>query len=155
VGLLCKTADVCFVYLLLCRDGDGPIYIKVGITGAPKKRLLALRAGCPVEPRYFYSAQTRSRDWARKVERDQHTAFARWRTQGEWFSLKMEDKQEFNALLRSVAERHSDVGCKIEFDKLVVKPYVAHLHQKAKFAQVLHQRRGKAFQDFAKHASAS
>lgn len=111
-----------YVYLLLCRDGDGPIYAKIGISDSPLDRFASLRNNCAVEPRQFMYVHCRSRRLARTVESELHDAFKRWRVAGEWFKLDLAAKPEFNAGWREVFSRHNKV-LKLQWERINVRQY--------------------------------
>jgi hypothetical protein len=90
-----------FVYMLFCLD-DGPIYVKVGLTDQPTKRVQTLMTACPVKPQQFAVCEVRSRGYARRVERGLHKALSGWRTQGEWFKITPDDKPQFQAAWKAV-----------------------------------------------------
>jgi hypothetical protein len=73
-----------FVYMCLCQDDDGPIYVKVGMSNCPHRRLSALRTGNPIPVHQFYICQVHSKRKAKILERALHIGFGRWGLTGEW-----------------------------------------------------------------------
>lgn len=87
--------DGSYVYMLLCSEGDA-IYIKIGMTCTPTKRLYALVNNCPLKPEIFATANVYSRKMAYAVERALHRKMRHWRQHGEWFRLTPAERAEFN-----------------------------------------------------------
>lgn len=137
----------CYVYMLLCQD-DGPIYVKVGITGRLAARLQQLRTGCPVTPKQFYSFKQPNRQRAKKIERAIHAALAPWAKTGEWFSVTPELKAEFNAALREAIRPFPASGYPCKWDRVAVQPLVAYGAQRKGLYQFNWQRKGAAYHDF-------
>lgn len=89
-----------YVYALLCQDGDGPLYIKFGLSRSITKRMMQLRQGCPVPARYFAIYYVGSeKEYAEQVEAALRSRFANRKIRGEWFRFdaeSKEDKRDFN-----------------------------------------------------------
>jgi hypothetical protein len=128
-----------YVYMLLCRD-DGPVYIKIGISDAPSKRLMALRTACPVQPRQFCFVEVRSRSRARTIEKQLHFAMDAWHTQGEWFRVAMHEKPAFNQAWRSVLNANRETGWRYEWERISVPAFAKQLDQnrRAMLARMRH-----------------
>jgi hypothetical protein len=141
----------CHVYLLLCRD-DGPIYAKVGISGSPGKRMMALRLGCPVKPRQFHSFEVRSRKKALLVERAIHLGLDRWKAHGEWFRVGMEEKPDFNSALTAAIDPHRETGWPCVWERVPVEPVVEHVRKGMRFRQKLWARSGNSYKDFKRQS---
>lgn len=137
-----------FVYMLLCQDDDGPLYVKIGVSLDPQKRLRQLWAGCPVTPQHFAVVETRSPARAKKIEAELLTALGKWRHNGEWLFLSIDDKAEFNSKWKAVFERNSETGWKLAWTQMSVKALRADSARRRLYAQKLWRKRGKAFQDF-------
>ena len=94
------------VYALLVSPGQGPGYMKIGITENLPKRLDSLQVGCPFPiglialiDAGYYSATA----W--NLEEAFHKRFEARRTSGEWFMFDFDsevDKAEFNQGSREV-----------------------------------------------------
>ena len=52
-GYLPDVYEGVFVYTMVCRDGDGPLYVKIGKTRNLFSRFSQLRMGCPIPALYF------------------------------------------------------------------------------------------------------
>jgi len=89
-----------FVYAMLCRDGNGPGYVKFGLSGNIGGRLSALRTTCPIPARYFAISEIGgNKKQARRVEKALHERFKDRKSSGEWFRFDFDretDKREFN-----------------------------------------------------------
>lgn len=139
----------CYVYMLICRD-DGPLYIKVGISETPTERLMALRLGCPVNPKTFAVCESFSRRMARKIEVDLHKALKQWRAHGEWFKLDISEKDAFNDAIRPVFSKHTRASWPLRWEKVSVKAMVSYWNRRKATAMKKLRRRGRAYADFKK-----
>ncbi len=137
-----------YVYMLLCRDGDGPVYVKVGMTGHPDNRLHTLRLGCPVTPHQFCTIKRSSREKAFKTETGLHTALKRWKSSGEWYRVPMDEKDEFNAALRDALHAHRQRGYSNTWERVAVQPLIKRAEGRKKVAQRLWAAGGVVRQDF-------
>ena len=135
-----------FVYMLLCQDA-GPVYIKVGISDRPTKRLLELRHGCPVTPRQFCFMEFGTRRAAKIIERMLHRAFDHWSAHGEWFAVPMADKAAFNEAWKDVIYGRRENGRPCEWQKVSVEPLVKHLHRSSLARLGYIRRRGRVYRD--------
>lgn len=139
-----------FVYMLLCQDAPGPIYVKVGLTDRPTKRLQALRNGCPVTPQRFAFCELRSRDRAKLVEDALLAAMVKWSAHGEWFCVPATDKAQFNLAWGGVFRAMSEPGWSLRWEQMAVQAYIADGARRKRLAQTLYMRRGKSYRDFVK-----
>lgn len=144
-----------YVYMLLCRDGNGPVYVKVGVTDHPDQRLESLRRGCPVTPLQFHSMSIPNRRRALFIERRLHRALREWRQHGEWFIVPMDHKPRFNDAIKSaLANLPSKWRQPLQWSRIAVQPLV-RLAQRRHFAYIeMVRRRGQSFQDFQKDSIA-
>lgn len=147
----CDRVAGAYVYLLLCRDEER-IYIKVGQTVDPEKRFHALKNGCPVTPRSFSVIPVPGKAFSTRLERALHDTFAKWRVAGEWFSVRVDDKEEFNLRLHSVLREHSIPLWPMKITKVSAKYLVELARKRSKHFQRRWQRSGKAYRDFKKHS---
>ena len=136
-----------YVYMLLCRD-DGPIYVKVGISDNPYKRLLMLRGGCPVTPRRFLSFEVRSRKKALQVESAIHAALDRWLAHGEWFKVNKAEKPEFNLALATAIAPHKETGWPCEWGHTLVAPLMEDARSRMNYKRQQLNHRSTAQKDF-------
>lgn len=91
-----------YVYLLVCKDADGPRYMKIGHTINPGSRLSQLLTGCPIPPKSFAVCPVGfiHSGCAAKVEKSLHKAFKHRLVRGEWFLIdteSQEDRELFHA----------------------------------------------------------
>lgn len=140
-----------FVYLLLCRD-ETKIYIKVGHSIHPEKRFHALRNGCPVTPRTFSVIAVPGAEIAKKLEADLHYAFTKWRVAGEWFSLTVDDKEEFNRLLRDTMKAHAKPLYPLNITKVPAKVLIRHAQQRLAYWRKRYKKSGAAYRDFVRQS---
>lgn len=86
-----------YCYILICRDGGGPHYLKFGHTIIPGTRIHQLMTGCPIPGVEYRFMLVDSDPKAYKLERALHEAFRARRTRGEWFKFNLDseaDRQE-------------------------------------------------------------
>lgn len=142
-----------FVYMLLCQDeGPGPIYVKVGFSDTPLRRLNELRQGCPVTPRQFAFVSCRGKNAALKLERDLLDAFDRWHTSGEWIRLKKEEKTDFNMAWKATFRAQPPRALlDLRWDQVNVSEWEKLGQRRKKFVQSMYRKGGKAYQDFTRH----
>jgi hypothetical protein len=138
-----------FVYLLLCWD-ETRIYIKVGHSIQPEKRFHTLRNGCPVTPRTFSVIAVPGTEIAKALEADLHASFAKWRVAGEWFSLSVADKAEFNAKLREAMKAHARPAYPLKITKVPAKLMIQLAQQRLAYWRQRFKRRGAAYRDFVR-----
>jgi len=115
--------DGAFVYMLLCGEGDA-IYVKIGMSAQPTRRLMTLVNNCPVPAQRFATANTYSRKMAYAVERALHRKMKHWRQQGEWFRLEHGDKEEFNGIWKSVFTKFAKPHWPLSWVQVPVQPIV-------------------------------
>lgn len=74
-----------FVYFFMARDGDGPMYVKIGRSDNPIKRVGEVRTGCPLP--IIKAGMVKCLDWnqAKRIEREFHRHLADRGSSGEWF----------------------------------------------------------------------
>lgn len=108
-----------FVYLLLCESPEG-IYVKIGLSDDPLKRLKGLLNGCPLKPGIMAVAELPNRVKALQFERELHGAMRNFRHAREWFLFSRNDKARFNELLRGAAIEFASPSWPIRWDKLSV-----------------------------------
>ena len=142
-----------FVYMLLCQDEDGPIYVKIGLSDEPYRRLQALRNGCPVTPRRFATCAVPGRIIAKRVEHALLSQLAPWRTQGEWLKFDRDEKADFNAGWQEAFRKTAPKGWPLEWTHIPVGELIKWWQQKKVLAQVRFNRMSQAKRDFLQHSS--
>lgn len=140
-----------FVYLLLCWD-ETKIYIKVGHSIQPEKRFHALRNGCPVTPRTFSVIAVPGSEIAKQLEAELHSAFDKWRVSGEWFSLTVDDKEEFNRKLRESMRSHGRPLYPLKIQKVPAKVLIRIAEQRLAYWRHRYKKGGAAYRDFVRQA---
>lgn len=139
-----------YVYLLLCKDDDGPRYIKIGHTINPGSRLSQLLVGCPIKPISFAICpvgfiHTSS---AQRIERELHLAFSDRKARGEWFRIDTtspEDKERFNKTFQVACAKHgSDVG---QWSRISVAKFCSMQAQRRAFWVRQNKAKQKRFKD--------
>jgi hypothetical protein len=139
-----------YIYMLLCRDDDGPVYVKIGMTEHPDQRLSALRTGCPVTPHQFCTIRRSSRARAYRTEAGLHSALNRWKSSGEWYRVPVSEKDEFNAVLREALASHSQRGYSNTWERVPVQPLI-RLAKKRCAAYLKKRNTSRAYLDFKRH----
>lgn len=104
--------------MLFCQDGDGPVYVKVGMSALPYRRVCELSTGCPVRPAMLALAHVgMSRGRALKIERGLHRRLDKWRHRREWFLVPIADKAEFKRQTTLAISDHFSAGARVEWRK--------------------------------------
>lgn len=88
-----------FVYSLLCQDGDGPLYVKFGISCDLTQRLDVFRTHGPIKPHFLCYVDCKRRSLARELEKKLLKEFEAHHIHGEWFKFDSKDpadKRRFN-----------------------------------------------------------
>ena len=137
-----------YIYMLLCQDDGGPVYVKIGMSSNPTQRLHALRLGCPVTPHQFCTMRHSSSKIALKTERILHKALKQWRSSGEWYRVPVSEQKEFNQALRAALNSYHRSGFPQVWEKVPVQPLVRLAEQRLKDMQRLWNSRGLARRDF-------
>lgn len=136
-----------YVYMLFCQDG-GPVYVKVGMSINPIARLRVLRAGCPVTPKRFAFAETRSERRARQIERELQKSFKSWSAHGEWYAVPQDSAQEFKDAWRAVFAKMSEPAWPLRWEQINV-PALARRDQGVRAMWIRRLGgRGRAYSDF-------
>ncbi len=139
-----------YVYLLLCADGDGPIYVKVGFSNNPQQRLYGLIRSCPVRPRLFAYVHVSTRQAALRLERDLLETFENWRIHGEWLKFLIEDKPLFNRLWKESFSRHAKKSWSLKWTQLPLDKLPALLTKKRNYYRFTAKKRGDGYMDAQK-----
>lgn len=140
-----------FVYMLLCQDDAGPIYVKIGMSDDPFQRMQALRNGCPVQPRRFAFVAVPSRRLAKKIESFLHGELSPWRSQGEWFKFEPAEKADFNKGWQSAFRKAAIPGYPLEWTHIAVEFLIKEWDRRRNVARGIWKKRGRVYQDFRKH----
>lgn len=87
-----------YVYFFMARDGDGPMYVKVGRSDNPIKRIGEVQTGCPFPIIKAGMVKCLSLDQTKRIERDIHCRLQNRHTSGEWFKFDWSDPMERESL---------------------------------------------------------
>ncbi len=137
-----------YVYMLLCQDLNGPIYVKIGISDRPTDRMHALRRTCAVTPHIFATIEVRTRQKARRIEDHLKEAYNNYNTVGEWFLFQESDKTEFNRIWKLVLLIFSDPDQNLKWETVAIKPFEQIAFRNKMNNRIMFKRRGAAFRDF-------
>ena len=138
-----------YVYMLLCRDDDGPAYIKIGVSDSPLQRFQHLCCNCGVTPRVFSVVNLRTRKAAFSLERNLLKKYALWKTKGEWIKVEVSDKKQFNEIWQAVFAKHAEKGRPLRWNQLSVATLLAQAKERGRRWQQNYATRGTAYRDFA------
>lgn len=141
-----------FCYMILC-EVSGFIYIKIGHSSDPFRRLTEIRTGCPLEPKICAYCHVFSKDMAVSIERELHAELKAWRSRGEWFVFPAVDKEQFNTGWKKVFARHAAKSWPLRWQKASARQLQRLSNQRRAWAQNRFRERGFAYQDFAKHCN--
>lgn len=142
-----------YVYMLLCQD-DEQIYIKVGKSDAPLRRLNELRTSCAVTPKLLAYAEVTSSRIALAMEKDIHVSMAPWQTTGEWYRFESEEKERFNEAWKQVFQKYAKPGWPLQWTKVSVEAIAKVAESRKRLYQHRWATRGRAYQDFAREPEA-
>lgn len=87
-----------YLYMFMARDGDGPMYVKIGVSEDPFSRVTQVQTGCPIRIIRAAMMKCMSRDQARKIEKAVHVDLSPFSSSGEWFRFDWSDKAQRGAL---------------------------------------------------------
>lgn len=76
------------VYVISCEGYP----VKIGIAKSPELRLRELQVGCPYRLHLYFSIEVEGD--ARKIEKHCHNQLSRFRLEGEWFEITVEEAIE-------------------------------------------------------------
>jgi hypothetical protein len=138
-----------YVYLLLCQSADG-IYVKVGMSDSPQRRLQSLMTSSPLRPGVMATVELPTRKTALRCEHAILCALDRWRVKGrEWFLFAAADKAEFNTKLHMATVAFASPAWPVTWSKFSVRKMLAAARSRRGLFQSRMRRRGRAYKDFA------
>lgn len=140
-----------YVYFLCCAsDVKETVYVKIGVSDSPTKRLFSLTNNCALRPLTFGVCNVQSRSFALQIEKRLHQEFRAWRQQGEWFRFEMRDKPYFSETRDVILRAYRSAAWPMNISVTGVMPVLKDARRKALFVCHLAKRKGDAFRDFQK-----
>jgi hypothetical protein len=130
-----------YIYLLMCQKGKH-IFIKVGRSENPERRIRELATGCAVKPELLCTMRLPSRRATVKAETALHHALEKWWSHGEWFCVDVDEKSAFNVAIRSVVTEYQKPGWPVSWDKIPVQPLLSALAKQASESKRLYRQHG-------------
>lgn len=94
--------DRSYVYVLMARDGDGPMYVKIGRSDNPMARVGALQTGCPFRFTKAGMVKCLSADQAKRLEAQLHHELSACASSGEWFRFDWSSERDRHRLLAAM-----------------------------------------------------
>lgn len=91
-----------YLYLFMARDGDGPMYVKVGVSDDPYGRVTQVQTGCPIKICKAAMMKCMSREQAKKIEAAVHRDLSPFASSGEWFQFDWGDLGQRRSLNAAV-----------------------------------------------------
>lgn len=141
----------CYVYLVFCEQG-GAVYIKVGVSADPIRRLMSIRNGMPFEPKRFAFCRVSGRKMALSMEALLLERTKHWRSRGEWLETLPSEAEAFRKILSGVTARYAR-GLTLTWGQMDVRAFVEQRvqAQKVRLANMRQNRRNPVFADFERH----
>ena len=140
----------CYVYFFCCSatEDAGHLYMKIGISERPIERLQEILTGCALEPLTYGAVHVYSRKLALIIENTLHLIFKGWRTNGEWFRFKAEEKDKFNSFRQLAFEKYRSDAWPMKLVLIDVKAIQLAWKRRTFGRLWAGRRKGKAFMDF-------
>lgn len=140
-----------YLYLVMCQDGEPHIFIKIGYSQDPYRRLAELSTSCPLKPTQLATCGVRSTSMAKRLERLLLDRTMQWHVRGEWRRVPIAEKGAFNSVWKTLFEIEGDYACPLRWDV----HSAAELRRRAKARKMIAlnrlKRRGAAYRDFVRH----
>jgi len=108
---------------MMCRDGDGPLYVKFGRSMRIMQRLTEIKTSCPIPAKWFMTIRAGRQKMAVRLEKALHEHFSSRHSTGEWFKFDVhsaEDKKDFNEGIAWAAKYVLGSAHPYKWDKLSV-----------------------------------
>lgn len=142
-----------YAYLLLCKESNEAICVKIGRSVDPYRRMAELIVACPMLPSQLATCSLRTVAASKKLEESLLAETRKWHSHGEWRRVPLSDKQDFNARLKSVLAAHSDYAWPLSW----TMHSVSELQKLAAQRKAAHWRkvraRGAAYLDFIRDSA--
>jgi hypothetical protein len=104
-----------YVYVFMCQDETGPLYVKIGYSVKPAQRLASLLTHSPVPPVHIWTTQTGSARSSHLLEQWIHKNLKKYHSRREWYRFDILDpqhKEDFHTVLNN-ALAQVEVGEKV------------------------------------------
>ena len=88
-----------YVYVFMARDGDGPMYVKVGRSDNPIHRLGEVQVGCPIPISKAGMVKCLTIEQSKRIEAQLHGMLAEWHSSGEWFRFDWTNETDKSSLM--------------------------------------------------------
>jgi hypothetical protein len=138
-----------YLYFLCCAgDSKDVVYIKIGISDQPTRRLYALANGCALRPLTFGVCHIYSRKMALKMEREMHRTFKAWRMQGEWYRFTVMEKTMFATMREEILKPYRSKAWPLSIAVTGVLPVMRDARRRSLYFSRRLKRQGRAFHDF-------
>lgn len=124
----------CYVYVLMARDAQGPMYVKIGVSDDPYSRIGAIQTGCPIPLVRAGMVKCMSRAQARLIEKELHVELAPFGSNGEWFRFdwaNVAHKQALNVAIEAHMSRVKDWALEdVDLQKVFAMKRLIEAHRK-------------------------
>lgn len=107
-----------YVYMVIFRDEQPEVYVKVGASHSPGERLRAWRRQCAAVPWELATVELPNRRLAFRVETALHHALRPWRVGSEWYCVSTDDRLRFNRTWRSVLASHERPSWPLDWQRI-------------------------------------
>lgn len=139
-----------FIYMLFCNEED-KVFVKIGVSDRPTKRLSALASSAPLRPKLFAFMEIWDRSSALVIESRLHEALAKWHSHGEWFVLSYDERDNFKTAWKNVLFGFHRSGWPLVWNQVSVDAVLRVGRKTQAYVRRQYARRGRAFRDFAMH----
>lgn len=136
---LSKMTEMHFIYAFFFEYKD-EVFVKIGQSAVPYKRLNAVSQGCPFPLSQAVFAQIGGESHAKTFELRMKNELSECRTRGEWYCMHKSEGARFNVAIRKVFMQIT--GRTLAWSKIDVEVYLERQAQAAEKWQ--NRRRPKA-----------
>lgn len=125
---LSKMTEMHFVYAFFF-EYKGEVFVKVGQSAVPYKRLDAITHGCPFPLSQAVFVQIGGSSHAKSFELRMKRELEEYRTRGEWYCFDKSDGAKFNEAVREVYAKIT--GRRLVWSKVDIREYFERQAQAA------------------------
>lgn len=116
-----------YVYFLCCEaDAPGAVFVKIGMSQNPLRRVRDIANSCAVQPLSFGFVGCGCRAETHRMELALHAIFALWRQRGEWYRFEAKDKNTFHVLRKETFEKYNTFNWPMKFQMIDVNEVLAN-----------------------------